>query len=110
VNAYGLGWVSVDGQRYQHNILVDSRGAVEAWEVDGFSHLGPAVFDALAVVGPEIVLFGSGAKLRFPPPAWHAALMKHRIGFETMDSPAACRTYNVLASEGRHVLLALLLE
>lgn len=64
----------------------------------------------MAYAAPEIVLFGSGQKLRFPPPAWYAQLMVQRIGFETMDSPAACRTYNVLANEGRHVLLALLVE
>lgn len=59
---------------------------------------------------PELIIFGSGGRLRFPPPAFLATLMKLRIGVETMDTLAACRTYNILAGEGRHVLAALLIE
>jgi len=59
---------------------------------------------------PELVLFGSGTRLRFPPPAFLRSLMAQRIGMETMDTLAACRTYNILAGEGRHVLVALLIE
>jgi uncharacterized protein len=55
-----------------------------------------------------VVIYGSGASLRFPPAALMRPLIEARIGFETMDSGAACRTYNVLATEGRRVLLALL--
>jgi uncharacterized protein len=56
------------------------------------------------------VLFGSGTRLRFPPPAFLHSLMAQRIGMETMDTLAACRTYNILAGEGRHVMAALLIE
>jgi uncharacterized protein len=56
------------------------------------------------------VIFGSGARLRFAPPAWLRALIERRIGVETMDTAAACRTYNVLVSEGRAVVAALLVE
>jgi len=54
------------------------------------------------------VIFGSGTRLRFAPPALLGALMKARIGIETMDTPAACRTYNILVGEGRRVVAALL--
>jgi uncharacterized protein len=59
---------------------------------------------------PELIVFGSGNKLRFAPPALMRSLMAARIGVETMDTLAACRTYNILAGEGRHVLAALLIE
>ena len=59
---------------------------------------------------PELVVFGSGARLRFAPPALLRGLMARRIGVETMDTAAACRTYNILAGEGRRVVAALLLE
>jgi uncharacterized protein len=59
---------------------------------------------------PELVLFGSGTRLRFPRPEWLQALVALGIGLETMDTAAACRTYNILAGEGRHVVAALLLE
>ena len=66
-------------------------------------------FERLLDDAPEVVLFGSGPTLRFVPAALHQALFARRIGIETMDTAAACRTYNVLATEGRSVLAALLL-
>ena len=70
----------------------------------------PERFAQLAEAEVETIIFGSGNRLRFPSPAWLAPLIAKRIGFETMDTPAACRTYNVLAGEGRKVLLAALVE
>ena len=61
-------------------------------------------------VDAELIIFGSGVRNRFPPPAWLQPLMARRLGLETMDTPAACRTYNILASEGRNVVAALILE
>jgi uncharacterized protein len=58
---------------------------------------------------PEIVLLGTGPRLRFPSPAVYASLLKARIGVEVMDTAAACRTYNILAAEGRRVAAALML-
>jgi uncharacterized protein len=64
----------------------------------------------LAKSGAELIIFGSGQRLRFPQPGWLAPLMAMGIGLETMDTAAACRTYNILASEGRKVVVVLLLE
>jgi uncharacterized protein len=73
------------------------------------SQLTATDFAALADLPVELVVYGSGARLQFPPPAWLAPLMARRIGLETMDTEAACRTYNILASEGRPVAALLLL-
>jgi len=59
---------------------------------------------------PELVIFGSGPRLRFVPPALLRSLIDSGIGVETMDTAAACRTYNVLVAEGRSAVAALLLE
>jgi uncharacterized protein len=56
------------------------------------------------------VIFGSGVRLRFANPRLLEPLMARRIGVETMDTSAACRTYNVLLAEGRAVVAALLFE
>ena len=80
------------------------------WAVDGFEALDEASFEAARRSAPELVIFGSGSRIRFPKPALLRALMARRIGFETMDTPAACRTYNVLLAEGRAVVAALLFE
>jgi uncharacterized protein len=78
--------------------------------VGPFTALGSSDFDVLTTMGAELVIFGSGKRLRFPPPHWLKSLIERGIGVETMDTPAACRTYNILASEGRKVVAALLIE
>jgi uncharacterized protein len=85
LTAHGPGWVAVE-------------------------ELGAEHFAQLASLGAELVIFGSGARIRFPQPAWIQPLMARRTGVETMDTGAACRTYNILAGEGRHVVAALLIE
>ncbi len=111
---YGPGWVGLASQgvaeKIHHSIVIGSAGEKFAWDCARFEDLTEAHFTSLANSRPELVIFGSGAKLRFPPPALLRALMAQRIGMETMDTLAACRTYNILAGEGRRVTAALLLE
>ncbi len=102
--------VWVNGQAHGHSLLVPWRGEVQPWGVVRFEALDDAAFERILALKPELVIFGSGARLRFVPPARYRALIEARIGMDTMDLAAACRTYNVLASEGRSVLAALLIE
>ena len=110
INGYGPGWISVDGQRHESSVVLGSRGEQQKWPCERFSDLGAEHFATLAALAPELVVFGSGGRLRFPKPEWIKSLMARGIGVETMDTQAACRTYNILAGEGRHVVAALLLE
>ena len=110
VTGYGPGWLAVDKKQYTHSLVVCDNGTLQPWNCSSFADLGPAHFAQLADFEVETIIFGSGNRLHFPPPAWLAPLIAQRIGFEAMDTPAACRTYNVLAGEGRKVLLAALLE
>jgi uncharacterized protein len=103
------GRVWVDNTAFEHSVLVPWQGAVVAWPALHTGDLTLAHFEQIAVLKPEVVIFGSGPHLRFVSPGLMRNLMAQRIGVETMDSGAACRTYNVLASEGRKVLAALLL-
>ena len=84
------------------------QGDVRAWGPQSNEELRPEDFDGLVSSGAEVVIFGSGARLRFPRPNLTHSLMAARIGFEVMTSAAACRTYNVLASENRKVVAVLL--
>ena len=95
---------------YEHSLIVPWVGEVQAWGVQSFADLNAAHFQRLLALDPELVILGSGSRLRFPPPALLRALIERGIGVETMDTPAACRTYNVLVSERRSVVAALLLE
>ena len=85
-------------------------GLRQPWPCARFEDLTPEHFAQLAGLETELVIFGSGLRNRFPPPAWLAPLITRRLGLETMDTQAACRTYNILASEGRNVVAALILE
>ncbi len=107
---HGPDGVLVNGRQHTHSVVVPWMGAVTAWPVSCFDALDANHFEALAELAPELVIFGSGARLRFPPPRALRPLIERRIGIETMDTAAACRTYNVLLSEGRTVVAALLFE
>jgi uncharacterized protein len=108
ISGYGPGWVGVGTEKITHNVVLSSRGERLAW-AESYEALGAEHFEAVARLQVEVVIFGSGDRIRFPKPAWLAALAGRRIGIETMDTAAACRTYNVLAQEGRDVAVALLL-
>lgn len=108
IDGYGADYILVNGGRHERSLIVLPDEVVTAW-ASGFSSLSLVHFDALALRAPEIVLLGSGGRLRFPAPGLYAALIKARIGVEVMDTPAACRTYNILAAEGRRVAAALIL-
>ena len=110
ITGYGPGWLAVNKAQQHHSLLVGSNGLLQAWNCSRFEELTAEHYAQLAEQPVEVVIFGSGAKLRFVPPAWLAPLMAKRIGVETMDTSAACRTFNVLSQEGRPVLAALLLE
>lgn len=102
--------VWVNGEPHTASLLVPWRGDVQAWALTRFDDLSEAHFERMLALKPELVIFGSGARIRFAKPSLYRALINARIGVETMDLAAACRTYNVLASEGRAVLAALLIE
>lgn len=110
ISGYGPGWVAVNGEKISHSVVVGARGQRLDWRCDGFATLTAGHFEQLATFDAEIVIFGSGQRLRFPRPEWLQSLMARRIGMETMDTQAACRTYNILAGEGRNVIVALLLD
>jgi uncharacterized protein len=100
--------VWVNGQRFESGLLVPWRGDVRTWDAPDRAALLAAHFEQVLAMKPELVIFGSGARLAFVSPALYRCLIDARIGLETMDSAAACRTYNVLAAEGRSVVAALL--
>jgi uncharacterized protein len=103
------GSVWIGNQSYSGSVIVPWSGPVLPWAPVDFNAVTQAHFDEILQLQPELVIFGSGARLRFPPPALLRGLIARRIGVESMDSAAACRTYNVLVSEGRTVVAALLL-
>jgi uncharacterized protein len=102
------GCVWVNGAAHRSAVLVPWAGAVMPWDVATFDDLRGAHFEAMLALSPELVILGTGARLRFVHPSLTQALMHAGIGVDCMDLAAACRTYSVLTSEGRKVLAALI--
>jgi uncharacterized protein len=106
---YGTGYVMVNRKRYEHNLIILPDRVIEDWQAITFEQLTAEHFEFMLPLQPEIVLFGTGATLRFPHPSLTKALIASKIGVEVMDTSAACRTYNILTAEGRRVAAALLI-
>ena len=110
ITTFDRSGVRVNAQHHATSVLVPWQGDVQRWDCTAFAELHAGHFEQALGLKPELVIFGSGDVLRFPAAALIRSLIAQRIGVETMDTGAACRTYNVLASEGRAVVAALLLE
>jgi len=110
VTAYGPGFIEINKTRHTGHLLLLPDAPVQPWPPPAFDELRREDFDALLDLRPEVVLLGTGRRQRFPPPRLTAGIGRARVGFEVMDTAAACRTYNILMSEGRRVLAAFLQE
>lgn len=110
VTGYGPDYIEINRERYTGSMVVNPTAPLRAWPVAAFDALSAELFESLLDTDPEVVIFGSGTRLRFPHPRLTKALTARRIGVETMDLQAACRTYNILMNEGRRVTAALLIE
>ncbi len=106
---HGAGYVAVSGQRYAQPVVVMAKEVRTDWPATDFSSLTPAQFDYFLDLKPEVLLLGTGAKQQFARPELYRELVRAGIAIEFMDSPAACRTYNILVAEDRKVVAAILL-
>ena len=104
---YGAGYVEVNRTRYAASLVVGAESLVTDWPLESVDALAADHMAAILAMKPEIVLLGTGATFAFPEPARLAPLREARVGVEVMDTPAACRTYNILLGEGRNVVAAL---
>ncbi len=109
-SGYGDGYVAVNGVRHESSLVVLPERIVDPWDAPTFDALASAHFEFLSTLGVQVVLLGTGARLRFPPLSLQRIVLQTGTGLETMDAMAACRTYNILATEGRKVAAAILLR
>jgi len=106
-SGYGAGFVAVNNVRYERCVVVSPQAVIE-WAVSGFEALTATDFGFIDSLKPEILILGTGATQRFLRPELTRALAATGVGIEVMDSRAACRTYNILATESRKVVAAIL--
>jgi len=91
------------------SLIVSAARLITDWAPQHFDELATSHFEVLKEIDPEVLLIGTGPRLRLPSPPLLAPLVRLRAGFEVMDTPAACRTYNLLVGEGRRVAAALII-
>ena len=109
VTAYGPHWIAVNGERHDQSLFISHDGTVQPWFCQSFDELTASHLENLSAHSIDILLMGCGSTQQFVPLQWLIPLSQRGIGLESMDTPAACRTFNILASEGRQVSAVLLI-
>ncbi len=110
IRSYAAGEVRIGETLIQRSCLVKTDQLITDWRPQTVAEISIADMEAVLALQPEVVVIGSGPRQQFPAPEILGALLSRGVGCEVMDTGAACRTYNVLASEGRTVVAALLLR
>ena len=114
ITAYTEDYIAINRQRYSSSLIVMANAIIADW---GTPHTVPLTFellterefDKVASLKPEVVLLGTGKSHQFLHPRVYQSLTQQGIALECMTTSAACRTYNILMSEGRNVAAMLLL-
>lgn len=112
-NQFFIRSVSAAGIRVGQEIfvspfIISGQRIVPQWNVESVDDINEESLQAIFDLEPEVILIGTGDKQVFLPPATQVHFFRRNFGFEVMTTDAACRTFNVLAAEGRHVVAALL--
>jgi uncharacterized protein len=110
ITAYDEHSIEINACPHRISLIVMPELAPIAWPVNHVGALTEEHVQTIAALNPDLVIIGTGAKQYFVSPKVTACLAKRHIGVECMDNKAACRTYNILMTEGRRVALALILE
>ena len=108
IHSFSTGDLRVNDQRITSHVILTPREIISDWSPPPIDQLTVADFRAALDQDPEVVLFGTGPTQRFPGTSLMAAIMQQGVGFEVMDTGAACRTFNILVAENRRVVAALL--
>jgi uncharacterized protein len=109
ITAYGEGYVEINRQRYDGSLIVTAEQLILDWEIASFAHLSEMSFEKALKLKPEVLLLGTGSKHQFLHPKITQNISNNGVSIECMTTAAACRTYNILMSEGRDVAAMLMI-
>jgi len=110
VRAYAENQITIGDTIYRSSLIITPERVIPDWSLPAANSLSEEDFALLCDLEPEVVLLGTGSLMQFPPRVITRPLMDRSIGLEVMDTAAACRTYNILATEGRNVVAGLIIE
>jgi uncharacterized protein len=107
IRSYSLAEVRIGERAFRRSCIVTAENVID-WRPTNVADLREADLEPLFAAQPQLVLLGTGATQTFPHVSIRGAFAKRGIAIETMDLGAACRTFNILAQDGRRVCAALL--
>ena len=110
INSYNEGVVVINDIPYENSLIISSSKLVANWPVNSISDINDVTLKPLIDLSPEIIIIGTGQNLKFPPPAALKSIINNGIGYEIMDTQAACRSYTILNSEYRRVVAGLIID
>ncbi|HEX4152824.1 MAG TPA: MTH938/NDUFAF3 family protein [Steroidobacteraceae bacterium] len=108
IRSYGVGEIKINDATFKDPVIVSSSAVEAGPPIAAADELAAAHAEAVLAHEPEVVLLGTGSRQRFPAPEFGAAFLRAGVGFEVMDTGAACRTFNVLVAEQRKVVALLI--
>jgi len=109
ITAYDDNSVSINGKSFSQSLIVSTLQLKDDWNLTSIKSLQTSHIEQILTLKPELIIIGTGDKLIFPAVEAYAAIIQQGIGVDFMDTGAACRTYNILMSEGRDVVAGLVL-
>ena len=104
------GKIKIGNEELTDNVVLFRDEIHRGWQPKDLNNPTSQDLSDLIAAKPEVIIFGAGWETRLPPRELVFALARHGIGFEMMDTPAACRTFNVLVSEDRDVAAVLVID
>ena len=109
ITAYGDGSISINGKAFNNSLIITKTTLNESWNIRSIDLLQATHIEQILIHNPELIIIGTGEKLVFPDIETYSGIIKQGIGVDFMDTRAACRTYNILMSEGRNVVAGLII-
>ena len=110
VNAYDGDGIVISQERYRTSLILSPQRLTAPWLLRDVSAIEQHHCAEIADHQGEVILLGTGRDHVVTDPVWMAWFGQRGMGLEVMDTRAACRTYNILASEGRRVVAALIID
>ena len=109
ITAYDNDAISINGKAFSQSLIIAGTQLNESWGIEAIEGLASDHIDQVLAFAPELIIIGTGNKLIFPAVETYSAIIERGIGVDFMDTHAACRTYNILMSEGRDVVAGLII-
>jgi len=110
IHAVSPGEIRIGDRVIRTSVIIGAEDIIPDWPVSSTRDIDEDSLTRVLALEPDVLLLGTGRKLVFPAARIHAGILARNIGLEVMDTPAACRTYNILVAEGRRVIAALIVE